>query len=202
MEKRGADEASAKKAADEWARKAQMEEAAQVCTCMHMHAWRRWRRPRRSVGARVRVVRVQATVKVTGKAQKEAYGSSPRNPGLDPHPHPRPHPLTASVSALSLPLTLPSPDPFTLTPPFSPQERAAAALANLARDSSDNRKSIVDADGIPPLLKLMNSSSSQAKENTIRTLLQLAIKSPSRQDAIAAAGGIHQLTQVVRAGIH
>lgn len=41
------------------------------------------------------------------------------------------------------------------------QEQAAAALANLARDSSDNRTSIVDAGGIPPLLALLGSSSAQ-----------------------------------------
>ena len=36
------------------------------------------------------------------------------------------------------------------------QEQAAAALVNLARDSEDNRVSIVDAGGIPALLELLN----------------------------------------------
>lgn len=48
------------------------------------------------------------------------------------------------------------------------QEQAAAALANLARDSADNRVSIVDAGGIAPLLALLDSDSSTAKENSVR----------------------------------
>ena len=43
------------------------------------------------------------------------------------------------------------------------QEQAAAALANLARESEDNRKSIVDANGIDPLLELLGDSSSQGQ---------------------------------------
>ena len=68
--------------------------------------------------------------------------------------------------------------------------QAAAALANLARDSTDNRVSIVSAGGIPPLLALMSSGSGGAKENTIEAIVQLANKSPSNQEAIAESGGI------------
>ena len=39
------------------------------------------------------------------------------------------------------------------------QEQAAAALANLAKDSADNRKSIVVAGGIAPLLSLLSHES-------------------------------------------
>ena len=44
------------------------------------------------------------------------------------------------------------------------QEQAAAALANLARDSADNRTSIVEAGGVEPLLALLESPSPKAKE--------------------------------------
>ena len=47
----------------------------------------------------------------------------------------------------------------------SGQEQAAAALSNLARESEENRNSIVEANGIPPLLALLDSSSGKAKEN-------------------------------------
>ena len=77
------------------------------------------------------------------------------------------------------------------------QEQAAAALANLARDSTDNRTSIVDAGGIPPLLALMRSSSNEAKEKTLQAITQLAHNSASNQLAIAAAGGIPLLVQVL-----
>ena len=55
------------------------------------------------------------------------------------------------------------------------QEQAAAALANLAKDSADNRVSIVDAGGIEPLLALLMSSkgvstSSMARESSVREL--------------------------------
>ena len=43
------------------------------------------------------------------------------------------------------------------------QEQAAATLANLARESEDNRKSIVDANGIVPLLEILDSASAKAK---------------------------------------
>ncbi|KOO28054.1 beta-glucan synthesis-associated [Chrysochromulina tobinii] len=77
------------------------------------------------------------------------------------------------------------------------QEQAAAALANLARDSTDNRTSIVDAGGIPPLLALMRSSSNEAKEKTLQAITQLAHNSAPNQLAIAAAGGIPLLVQVL-----
>ena len=38
------------------------------------------------------------------------------------------------------------------------QEQAAAALANLASDSAENRVSIVDAGGIAPLLSLLEGA--------------------------------------------
>ena len=44
------------------------------------------------------------------------------------------------------------------------QEQAAAALANLARESEDNRKSIVDANGIVPLLAMVRATCRQREE--------------------------------------
>jgi vacuolar protein 8 len=53
------------------------------------------------------------------------------------------------------------------------QEQAAAALANLARESEDNRKSIVDANGIVPLLEILDSTSAKAKENSVGAIKEV-----------------------------
>ena len=72
----------------------------------------------------------------------------------------------------------------------SAQEQAAAALANLARDSADNRVSIIDAGGIKPLLALLSESTQKAKENAISALTALALGSRDIQNSIAAQGGV------------
>ena len=77
------------------------------------------------------------------------------------------------------------------------QEQAAAALANLARESEDNRKSIVEADGIPPLLALLDSSSAKAKENSVGAIKELCRKSKENQLSIAKVGGIPKLVGVL-----
>ena len=77
------------------------------------------------------------------------------------------------------------------------QEQAAAALANLARESADNRKSIVDANGIPPLLTLMDSTSSKAKENSVGAITQLCRNSKENQASVMRAGGIPKLVVVL-----
>ena len=77
------------------------------------------------------------------------------------------------------------------------QEQAAAALANLAKESVDNRTSIMKANGIPRLLSLLSSQSSKAKENSAIAISQLALKSPVNQKAIAVAGGIPKLVQAL-----
>ena len=77
------------------------------------------------------------------------------------------------------------------------QEQAAAALANLARESEDNRKSIVEANGIPPLLALLDASSSKAKENAVGAITQLCRKSRDNQISIAKVGGIPKLVGVL-----
>jgi hypothetical protein len=75
--------------------------------------------------------------------------------------------------------------------------QAAAALANLARESEDNRKSIVDANGIAPLLELLDSTSSKAKENAVVAITQLCRGSKENQAAIAKVGGIPKLVGVL-----
>ena len=73
------------------------------------------------------------------------------------------------------------------------QEQAAAALANLARESEDNRKSIVEANGIIPLLALLESTSPVAKENAVGAIAELCRNSKSIQSLIAKEGGIPKL---------
>lgn len=67
------------------------------------------------------------------------------------------------------------------------QEQAAAALANLAKESEDNRKSIVDANGIVPLLELLETASSKAKENAVGAIKELCRNSKNNQSLIAKA---------------
>ena len=77
------------------------------------------------------------------------------------------------------------------------QEQAAAALANLARESEDNRKSIVDAEGIAPLIELLETSSAKAKENAVGAIKELCRNSKPNQFLVAKAGGIGKLVGVL-----
>ena len=87
------------------------------------------------------------------------------------------------------------------------QEQAAAALSNLARESANNRKSIVDAQGIGPLLALLDSASNKAKENSVGAITHLCRKydntqveeklSKDNQSVIARAGGVPKLVGVL-----
>lgn len=77
------------------------------------------------------------------------------------------------------------------------QEQAAAALANLASDSAENRMSIVDAGGIEPLLTLLKNESRLAMENAVSAITQLAYKSDKIQRAIADVGGIPLISNVL-----
>ena len=79
----------------------------------------------------------------------------------------------------------------------SGQEQAAAALANLARESEDNRKSIVETNGIVPLLDLVESASPKAKENAVGAIKELCRNSKNNQALIAKAGGIAKLVGVL-----
>ena len=77
------------------------------------------------------------------------------------------------------------------------QEQAAAALANLARESTENRTSILEAGGIPRLLALMNSNSAKAKENAVSAISQLAYNNKNNQAAISSANGIATLVNTL-----
>ena len=77
------------------------------------------------------------------------------------------------------------------------QEQASAALANLAKESVDNRQSIVEAGGIPRLLALCGSPSAKAKENSMSAISQLAYMSPKNQETIASASGIAILVKTL-----
>ena len=73
------------------------------------------------------------------------------------------------------------------------QEQAAASLANLARESEENRKSIVDANGIVPLLEILDSTSNKAKENAVGAIKELCRNSKNNQTIVTRAGGIPKL---------
>lgn len=77
------------------------------------------------------------------------------------------------------------------------QEQAAAALGNLAKDSADNRESIVAAGGVAPLLSLLESHSLKSKENAAEAIKALAYRSRRIQGAIATAGGIPLIANVL-----
>ena len=79
------------------------------------------------------------------------------------------------------------------------REQAAAAIANLARESTANCTSIVEAGGIPPLLRLLTSESAKAKENSASAISQLARGSRPNQNAIGKAGGIPLLVGTLTA---
>jgi formate dehydrogenase maturation protein FdhE len=77
------------------------------------------------------------------------------------------------------------------------QEQAAAALANLAKESEHNRKSIVDANGIVPLLELLEHANAKAQENAVGAIKELCRNSKNNQSLIAKAGGIAKLVGVL-----
>ena len=84
-------------------------------------------------------------------------------------------------------------------PSTAAREQAAAAIANLARESTANCTSIVEAGGIPPLLRLLTSESAKAKENSASAISQLARGSRPNQNAIGKAGGIPLLVGTLTA---
>ena len=77
------------------------------------------------------------------------------------------------------------------------QEQAAAALANLARESEDNRKSIVEGNGIEPLLNLLESTSLTAKGKSVVAITELCRGSKENQGMIARVDGIPKLVSVL-----
>ena len=70
------------------------------------------------------------------------------------------------------------------------KEQATAALVNLARESTENRMSILEAGGIPKLLELLKESSAKVIENAVSALSKLAYQNKKTQTAIAQASGV------------
>ena len=70
----------------------------------------------------------------------------------------------------------------------TPQERAAAVLADLAR-SGDNKKTIVEAGGVKPLVEMLSSGSPEAQTHAAGALWHLAALGNNKA-VIADAGAI------------
>ena len=77
------------------------------------------------------------------------------------------------------------------------QEQAAAALANLARESTENRTSILEAGGIPKLLSLLYSTSQKAIMNAVSAIGQLSYNNLANQNAITEANGLQALVDTL-----
>jgi vacuolar protein 8 len=80
---------------------------------------------------------------------------------------------------------------------MSAKEEATAALVNLARESTENRISILEAGGIPKLLELLKEKSTTVLENAVSALSKLAYQNKKTQAAIAAAQGVAILVQTL-----
>jgi len=77
----------------------------------------------------------------------------------------------------------------------TPQERAAAVLADLAR-SSDNKKAIVEKGGVNPLVAMLSSDSPEAQKHAAGALWQLAALGNNRA-TIVSAGAIPLLVKLL-----
>ena len=77
----------------------------------------------------------------------------------------------------------------------TPQERAAAVLADLAR-SGDNKKRIVDAGGVVPLVAMLSSGSPEAQTHAAGAIWQLAALGGNKP-IIAEAGAITPLVNLL-----
>ena len=77
------------------------------------------------------------------------------------------------------------------------KEQATAALVNLARESTENRMSILEAGAIPKLLSLLEEGATKVVENAVSALSQLAFQNRRNQSAIANANGVAVLVQTL-----
>ena len=77
----------------------------------------------------------------------------------------------------------------------TPQESAAAVIADLAR-SSDNKKTIVSAGGVSPLIAMLSSDSIATQMHASGALWQLAALGDNKA-VIADAGGIQPLVTLL-----
>jgi len=77
----------------------------------------------------------------------------------------------------------------------TPQERAAAVLADLAR-AGDNKKTIVEVGGVAPLIAMLSSGSPEAQTHAAGALWHLAALGPNKM-VIANAGAIPPLVSLL-----
>ena len=77
----------------------------------------------------------------------------------------------------------------------TPQERAAAVLSDLAK-LGENKKDIVDAGGVPPLVEMTKSGSPEAQTHAAGSLWHLAMLEPNKV-TISEHGGIAPLVALL-----
>lgn len=82
------------------------------------------------------------------------------------------------------------------------KEQGTAALVNLARESTENRMSILEAGGIPKLLELLKENSTNVVKNAVSAISQLAFQNKKTQSAIAVANGVAILVQTLIKNSH
>lgn len=83
----------------------------------------------------------------------------------------------------------------------SEQQRAAAALSDLARDRPESRSTAVAAGAIPVLLQLLPAEHEEVvKEEAARALAHIVLKSPASQAAAVDAGAVPLLVPLLAEG--
>jgi len=80
----------------------------------------------------------------------------------------------------------------------TPQERAAAVLADLAK-LGENKVAIVKAGGVPPLVAMLSSDAQQAQTNAAASLWHIAMVG-SNKGIVTEAGAIAPLVQLLASG--
>lgn len=78
-------------------------------------------------------------------------------------------------------------------------DKASAVLANLSSDP-EGRASIVENEGIPPLVEVLESATLKAKENACTALLYLSSSSPRHRAMILQEGAIPPLVALTQVG--
>jgi len=78
-------------------------------------------------------------------------------------------------------------------------EVAARTLWKISRDG-DNKKAIVHANAIPPLVNLLSSGTAKAKENAAGVLCYIAFKNENNKAAIVHANAIPPLVTLAKSG--
>lgn len=79
------------------------------------------------------------------------------------------------------------------------QERAAAALAEIAYGSPEMQDAVVEASGVPPLLNLIRTGSQLAQEHASRAIWHLCAQIKN-QEVMVECGTIHELVMLLKSG--